>query len=103
MPETPGAPENDLTALFEYGDRVRSELRRFVTNADEARISAPITFTLGAAPKEYTVLRRKLAAHIMLHEIRHFAQMAYAVRVAGLEPPGEHDYFFAPVDQAAAV
>jgi uncharacterized damage-inducible protein DinB len=64
-------------------------------------MNQPITFKLGAAPQEYTVLRRKLAAHILLHEIRHFAQIAYAVRVARQEPPGEHDYFFAPVDQAA--
>ena len=26
--------------------------------------------------------------------VRHFAQLAYAARVAGHEPPGEHDYFF---------
>jgi len=50
-----------------------------------------------------TVLRRKLATHILLHEVRHFAQIAYAVRVAGHEPPGEHDYFFAPIDMAEGV
>ena len=65
---------------------------------DEKRISEPITFALRGGPP-MTVLRRKLAAHILLHEIRHFAQIAYAVRVAGHEPPGEHDYFFAPIDQ----
>ena len=31
--------------------------------------------------------------HILLHEIRHWAQIALAVRLAGLEPPGEHDLF----------
>lgn len=101
VPETSGAPENDLDALFAYGDRVRANLRRFVTAADDVRISEPITFKLGGAPQQYTVLRRKLAAHIFIHEIRHFAQIAYAARVAGHEPPGEHDYFFAPADQAA--
>jgi uncharacterized damage-inducible protein DinB len=102
VPETSGAPDNDLTGLFGYADRVRAELRRFVTTADDRRISEPITFALRGGP-QVTVLRRKLAAHILLHEIRHFAQIAYAVRVAGHEPPGEHDYFFAPVDQTAAV
>ena len=29
-----------------------------------------------------------------LHEIRHWAQIALAVRLAGLEPPGEHDLFY---------
>jgi uncharacterized damage-inducible protein DinB len=100
VPETPGAPENDLNALFEYGDGIRANLKTFVNGAGD-RMNQPITFKLGSAPQEYTVLRRKLAAHILLHEIRHFAQIAYAVRVAGLEPPGEHDYFFAPVDLVA--
>ena len=90
-------PDNDLTAMFDYGDRIRGNLLRFVTTSDDQRISEAITFRLRDGPP-LTILRRKLAAHILLHEIRHFAQIAYAVRVAGHEPPGEHDYFFAPVD-----
>jgi uncharacterized damage-inducible protein DinB len=42
------------------------------------------------------VSRRKLAAHILLHELRHWAQTAYAARVAGIQPPGEHDLLFFP-------
>jgi uncharacterized damage-inducible protein DinB len=102
VPDTTGIPHDDLSALFEFGDRVRGNLKGFVTGAGEG-INQPVTFKLGAAPQEYTVMRRKLAAHILLHEVRHFAQIAYAVRVAGQEPPGEHDYFFAPVDLAAGV
>ena len=37
---------------------------------------------------------RKLLFHILVHEIRHWAQIALAVRLAGLEPPGDHDLFF---------
>jgi uncharacterized damage-inducible protein DinB len=102
LPETDGAPANDLNALFEYGDRVRAHLRRWLAEVDEERFGEPITFSLRGGPM-ITVLRRKLAAHILLHEIRHFAQIAYAVRIAGHEPPGEHDYFFAPVDMAESV
>jgi uncharacterized damage-inducible protein DinB len=40
--------------------------------------------------------RRKLAVHILLHEVRHLAQLAYAARIAGLEPPGSHDLFYCP-------
>ena len=36
---------------------------------------------------------RKLLFHIVIHEIRHWAQIALAVRLAGLEPPGDHDLF----------
>lgn len=100
VPETTGAPENDVRALFEYADRVRSNLRRFVTSLDARRAGEAITFSLRGGPP-LTVFRRKLAAHILLHEVRHLAQIAYAARVAGHEPPGEHDYFFSPVDAVA--
>jgi uncharacterized damage-inducible protein DinB len=102
LPDTTGVPQDDVQALFEFGDRVRAHLRSYVTTVEEKRFSEPITFSLRGGPM-ITVLRRKLAAHILLHEIRHFAQIAYAVRVAGHEPPGEHDYFFAPIDLAEGV
>jgi uncharacterized damage-inducible protein DinB len=41
--------------------------------------------------------RRKLATHVVLHEVRHLAQVAHAARAAGIEPPGEHDLLFCPV------
>ena len=37
---------------------------------------------------------RKLLFHILIHEIRHWAQIALAVRLAGFEPPGDHDLFY---------
>lgn len=98
VPETAGAPDNDVGALFEYADRVRGNLRRWAATVGEEHAAATFTMSLKGGPT-FTVRRRKLAAHILLHEIRHFAQIAYAVRAAGLEPPGEHDYFFSPVDE----
>ena len=37
---------------------------------------------------------RKLLFHCLLHETRHWAQIALAIRRAGLEPPGNHDLFY---------
>jgi uncharacterized damage-inducible protein DinB len=37
---------------------------------------------------------RKLIAHILVHEIRHWAQVAVTVRQNNLAPPGEHDLIF---------
>jgi len=37
---------------------------------------------------------RKLLCHILIHEIRHWAQIALAVRLAGFDPPGDHDLFY---------
>jgi uncharacterized damage-inducible protein DinB len=38
--------------------------------------------------------RRRLLTHILLHEIRHLAQVALAARTAGVAPPGEHDLIY---------
>jgi uncharacterized damage-inducible protein DinB len=37
---------------------------------------------------------RKLIAHILVHEIRHWAQIAVTVRQHELAPPGDHDLVF---------
>ena len=37
---------------------------------------------------------RKLIGHILVHEIRHWAQIAVTVRQHELAPPGEHDLVF---------
>jgi len=36
----------------------------------------------------------KLITHILVHEIRHWAQVAVIVRQHNLAPPGEHDLIF---------
>jgi uncharacterized damage-inducible protein DinB len=38
--------------------------------------------------------RRRLLTHILLHEVRHLAQVALAARTAGIEPPGQHDLIY---------
>ena len=37
---------------------------------------------------------RKLIGHIIVHEIRHWAQIAVTMRQHELAPPGEHDLVF---------
>ena len=37
---------------------------------------------------------RKLLCHMALHEVRHWAQIAAIVRLAGIAPPGDHDLFY---------
>ena len=43
--------------------------------------------------RQWPVTPRKLLFHILVHEIRHWAQIALAVRLAGFAPPGDHDLF----------
>lgn len=91
-PDATGVETGDWHALFEYADLVRADLRRYLTDLgdDDARQ----TMTIVAPSGTRDVSRRRLAAHILLHEIRHLAQIAYAVRIAGQQPPGEHDLFY---------
>jgi uncharacterized damage-inducible protein DinB len=44
--------------------------------------------------QDFLMTPRKLLFHILFHEIRHWAQVALAVRLAGIDPPGDHDLFF---------
>jgi uncharacterized damage-inducible protein DinB len=50
--------------------------------------------TFDVRNQQWPMTPRKLLFHILVHEIRHWAQISLAVRLAGLEPPGDHDLFF---------
>ena len=78
--------------LFDYGASVRRELDQFVSELDEDVADQPRTFTVQTG--DFTLTPRKLLFHCLLHETRHWAQIALSLRRAGLEPPGNHDLFF---------
>jgi uncharacterized damage-inducible protein DinB len=93
-PDSTGVAPGDVPALFEYADTVRADLRQYVAGLDDTEAASTFSFSIPSAT--FTVSRRKLAAHILLHEMRHWAQVAYAARVAEIQPPGEHDLLFFP-------
>jgi uncharacterized damage-inducible protein DinB len=78
--------------LFDYGASVRRELEQFVSELDEDAADEARTFTVQNG--DFALTPRKLLFHILLHETRHWAQIALALRRAGLEPPGNHDLFY---------
>jgi len=89
--ESTGLTGSNAPPLFDYCSSVRRELEQFARLIEDDDAMEPRTFVV----RELTVSMspRKLMFHILLHEIRHWAQIALAVRLAGLEPPGEHDLF----------
>ena len=91
-PESTGVAAGDVKALFDYGELVRADFTRFVSTLDDATAAQRFTFTIPTGPQ--TMSRRKLATHVVLHEVRHLAQIALAARAAGVAPPGDHDLFF---------
>jgi uncharacterized damage-inducible protein DinB len=78
--------------LFDYGASVRRELEQHASDLDDFIADEPRTFTV--ATGDFVLTPRKLLFHCLLHETRHWAQVALALRRAGLEPPGNHDLFF---------
>jgi uncharacterized damage-inducible protein DinB len=92
LSESTGLTGNNAAPLFDYGASVRRELDRFVEMLDED--GADELRTIVVRDTAYSMTPRKLLFHILLHEIRHWAQIALAVRLAGLDPPGDHDLFY---------
>ncbi len=92
LSEATGLTGNNATPLFDYGASVRRELEQFVAAQDEAEADEVRTFVVRERP--WPMTPRKLLFHILLHETRHWAQIALAVRLAGFEPPGDHDLFY---------
>ena len=79
--------------LFDYGASVRRELEQFTGDLDDDAADEPRKITVQSGG-EFIMTPRKLLFHCLLHETRHWAQIALAVRRAGLEPPGNHDLFY---------
>jgi beta-barrel assembly-enhancing protease len=68
------------------------ELEQYVADSNDDAADQPRVFI--AREQERLMTSRKLLFHILPHEIRHWAQIDLAVRLAGLEPPGDHDLFY---------
>ncbi|HEV2763796.1 MAG TPA: DinB family protein [Pyrinomonadaceae bacterium] len=80
---------DDAAALFDFGRRGREQLRAWVHAA------TPEDWERRVEPREeFPVPARKIIAHVLLHEVRHWAQIAALVRHHGLAPPGDHDLLF---------
>lgn len=84
-----GAVRGDLDALWRFADAARARLHDTVRGTRETGVRE-----FGVRDQIFRMTPRKLVFHILLHEVRHFAQIAAAVRNAGFPPPGDHDFFF---------
>ena len=90
--ERTGLTGNNAAPLFDYGASVRRELEQYVAELDDDVADEVRTFQV--RDERWAITPRKLLFQILLHEVRHWAQIALAVRLASLEPPGNHDLFY---------
>lgn len=92
LADSTGLTGNNAPPLFDYGASVRRELEQFVGDLDDDAANEVRTFEV--RDRQWPMTPRKLLFHTLLHETRHWAQIALAVRLAGFEPPGDHDFFY---------
>ena len=87
-----GLSGSNAAPLFDYGASVRRELEGFASSLGDDAADSMRSFDV--RDRQWPMTPRKLLFHVLLHETRHWAQIALAVRLAGFEPPGEHDLFY---------
>ncbi len=93
LPGQTGVAVNDIDGLFAYGARGRVALHAYLQTltAEDATTPREVVVQSGG---NFKMTPRKLLFHMALHEVRHWAQIAAAVRLAGYVPPGDHDLFY---------
>lgn len=85
-------PCQNIAEVFGMGIKSRQAMLDFVDSMAGADWERVVEFPSGDKPIRATV--RKAVAHVCVHEIRHWAQIARLVRERGFAPPGEHDLLF---------
>ena len=100
LPETaygdlPSAPAESIVALHTRA----MDLLRTLDGHDAAWWSKPITFATRSAG-ELQSSRQTIFVHLVMHSIRHYAQLATTVRQQGLPSGLTLDYLFLPGNAA---
>jgi len=93
LTDTASVPNDDIEALFQFSQQSRKDLREFVERFPVQEWDVPqdhkiLNYFLRATP-------RKIIVHILVHEIRHWAQIATLFRLNGLTDEF-HDFLFSP-------
>ena len=88
-------PAEPNAALFAAGREARALLEEFFAGAAEADLARVLEFdTLSAGRQRASA--RKLAAHTVVHGVRHWAQLAAHLRAAGRPTGWQHDLLMSP-------
>ena len=82
-------PCQHIDESFGFGIESRKALRRFVHRAAAADWERILEFEI--AGHLYNASVRKIVFQVLLHEIRHWAQIAKLLRERGFIPAGNHD------------
>jgi uncharacterized damage-inducible protein DinB len=94
LTDTNSIPNDSIEALFEFGRQSRKEFKELLekfpaTQWDIQNEYKILTFVVKASP-------RKIVTHVLMHEIRHWAQIGTLLRLNGYTD-GFHDFLGSPV------
>jgi uncharacterized damage-inducible protein DinB len=94
LTDTAAIATEDADALFRFGERSRAALRQFVERLPADGWDAMLEFPLMNSVVRATP--RKVVTHVLLHETRHWAQLATLLRLHGVTD-GFHDFLLSPI------
>jgi uncharacterized damage-inducible protein DinB len=88
-------PTGDTEALFQFGQLSRKGLEELVERFPVQKWDVPLELRFPNWNASVKATPRKIVIHILIHEIRHWGQIATVLRLNGLvdEP---HDFLFSP-------
>jgi len=89
-------PTGSVRDLFSVGARARGLYREYLSRATDADLTRVMEFPTRTAGV-LRASRRKMFAHAMLHGVRHWAQLATALREKGRGTDWGHDFLFSDV------
>jgi uncharacterized damage-inducible protein DinB len=89
LSEYRGRPSAHIGEVFGFGIESRKALLNFVAQAQPADWERQVEFDVGGRMQRASV--RKVILHVLLHEIRHWAQVARLMRERGFLPPADPD------------
>ena len=88
LTDTASIPNDKIEALFEFGQQSRKELKELLETFPAAQWDVPrelkiLNFVVNATP-------RKIVTHVVMHEIRHWAQIGTLLRLNGFAGDFQH-------------
>jgi uncharacterized damage-inducible protein DinB len=76
-----GVPADRVDELFSKGDETRQRLKQLLATMGEEEWEVPRQFRI--LNYAVTATPRKIVAHTLMHEVRHWAQLATVCRMSG--------------------
>jgi uncharacterized damage-inducible protein DinB len=92
--DTTSTPNDSATALFDFGRQSRADLKEFIGTVPAGEWETPQEFVI--LNNSLTATPRKIVVHVLMHEIRHWAQIGTLLRLNGYKVEFQ-DFLFSPV------